>query len=276
MTDITVIKGGLGNQMFDYCFFLSLKRKSRFRLHIIEIEPSVERHYGLELFKIFHTKGAWRVALYNFLYNHHCRWYIHRHQTIVQGNSLEYNPDYLLKRSGLYRYDGYWQSEKYFTDIKDTVRKHFRFRTDLLNERTKECASHLCETASVSIHIRRGDYLNESGWDKSETDFYQQAQSYILKQEEHPVFYVFSDDMEWCRTRFKGENYRLVDWNTGNDSWQDMYLMSQCKHNIIANSSFSWWGAWLNNNPQKIVIAPEQWFCFSPNYDIIPIGWVTI
>ena len=96
----------------------------------------------------------------------------------------------------------------------------------------------------------------------------------------NPQFYFFSDDLQWCIDKFNTQdNYHFVDINTGKDSWQDMYLMSQCKHNIIANSSFSWWGAWLNDNGEKIVIAPNPWFrtwSKESSYDVIPDNWIMI
>ena len=100
--------------------------------------------------------------------------------------------------------------------------------------------------------------------------------SFMSEKLNSPTFIFFSDDMDWVKENILCTQAIYVSCNHGADSWQDMYLMSQCKHNIIANSSFSWWGAWLNENQGKIVITPTRWFNYSPNYDIMPQGWFTL
>ena len=123
----------------------------------------------------------------------------------------------------------------------------------------------------MSLHIRRGDYLNIKGKDISlSLDYHKGAIAYIMEHVQDPIFFIFSDDPLWVRDNLKVENATYVDWNSGKDSWQDMCLMSCCKHNIIANSSFSWWGAWLNANSEKIVISPK-W-----GGNIIPDEWIQI
>ena len=113
-------------------------------------------------------------------------------------------------------------------------------------------------------------------------NYYKIAIQEIQVRVKNPKFFVFTDDADWVKDEFSKilKKYQLVDWNLGSDSWQDMALMSNCKHNIIANSSFSWWGAWLNKNDKKIVIAPEKWFSSADEYyntkDIIPSNWIKI
>ena len=159
------------------------------------------------------------------------------------------------------------------------MRKSFSFKLELISNKNLSLAKTIRETNSVSIHVRRGDYLMEIGWDTCNLEYYNKAIKYIEQILPHCTFYVFSDDILWCMKNLTNKyNFIYVDWNKGNDSWQDMYLMSQCKNNIIANSTFSWWGAWLNNNPQKIVITPSIWFNDrNPNdCDIIPDNWIKI
>ena len=133
---------------------------------------------------------------------------------------------------------------------------------------------------SVSIHVRRGDYLNgyyfETLGKICDIDYYKRAIALINKEVNDPYFYIFSDDPGYVAENLKIENATYVDFNRGRDSWQDMYLMSQCKHNIIANSTFSWWGAWLNTNLNKIVIAPNRWFANMDNDEIVLPEWIRL
>lgn len=276
MLSIVRFKGGLGNQMFQYAFYLSLKKRHPFSLFAFDLEESLYCHSGFQLDKVTHTHTLNAGKRYQRIQKHLPR-IIKYSQKVRQENSLEYAEKYLKENSLLILYDGYWQSEKYFSNISDKVRKAFRFKEELLNQKSQKLVPILKKNESVSIHIRRGDYLNLTDYfGLCSISYYQKAMEYI--GERYPIlsFIIFSDDIQWAKENLPCKDAIYVDWNSGSDSWQDMFLMSQCKHNVVANSSFSWWGAWLNNNPQKIVIAPEQWFSFSPNYDIIPNGWVTI
>ena len=133
---------------------------------------------------------------------------------------------------------------------------------------------------SVSIHVRRGDYLNGYYYETlgkiCDIAYYQRAIGTIKERVDNPHFYIFSDDPDYVTENLTIENATFVNFNRGNDSWQDMYLMSQCKHNIIANSTFSWWGAWLNNNPQKVVVAPSHWFANMDNDEIVLPEWIRL
>ena len=121
------------------------------------------------------------------------------------------------------------------------------------------------------MHIRRGDYLQiNNGTIVLPISYYHMAIKMMLKRVKDPTFLFFSDDMEWVKENIHVPNAIYVDWNTGKESWQDMYLMSMCNHNIIANSSFSWWGAWLNNHKDKIVVSPK-W-----DEEIIPEEWIQV
>ena len=138
----------------------------------------------------------------------------------------------------------------------------------------------ILETNSVSLHIRRGDYVSLDYVNKIHgvcaLDYYKRAIEYITKRVNPPHFFLFSDDIDWVVENLKMEHpFTVVDINKGK-GWLDMNLMKQCKHNIIANSSFSWWGAWLNENPQKIIIAPEKWTARKQKCDIVPLGWVKL
>ena len=130
-----------------------------------------------------------------------------------------------------------------------------------MNEPNTQIFEKIEKTNTVSIHIRRGDYLKDKQRNNiCNVEYYKLAIEKIKTYIEHPSFFVFSDDINWCKENFQNEEFNFIDWNTGNNSFIDMQLMSNCKHNIIANSSFSWWAAWLNINSNKIIIGPMYWF----------------
>jgi hypothetical protein len=173
---------------------------------------------------------------------------------------------------------GYWQSEKYFTDIEKQLRQDFAFPAP--TGRNAELSDEIQSGTSISLHVRRGDYLNFSAHTVCSQEYYQAAVKELLgKVEGDPRIYVFSDDPEWARENLKfSVSTEVVDHNSGAADFEDMRLMSLYKHNIIANSSFSWWGAWLNANKQKHVIAPKDWFGDPKmnNPDIAPQQWLRI
>lgn len=178
-------------------------------------------------------------------------WFIHELQYPL--GPKPYNPKVLKFRHGTL--NGYWQSEKYFLPIADTIRRDFVFPEP--SQRNKELADEMSKCTSVSIHVRRGDY--KGLFPLLADEYYSPAMSHFTDRFDNVHFYVFSNDIPWCREHLAAENITFVDWNTGKDSPYDMWLMTQCKHNIIANSSFSWWGAWLNRNEGKEVVAPWKW-----------------
>ena len=155
---------------------------------------------------------------------------------------------------------GDWISPCYFDDIADKVKEVFTFKN--ISLKNSNLAQEMACLNSVSLHIRRGDYLSLPNYCVCDEKYYTSSINYIKKKVSSPVFFVFSDDPSWCQSFMKQYNipFVIVDWNQGKDSYQDMFLMTQCKHNVIANSTYSWWGAWLNMNEGKIVVAPAKWF----------------
>jgi hypothetical protein len=144
--------------------------------------------------------------------------------------------------------------------------------------------------ASVSLHVRRGDYAGNSIFGSASQEYYKKGVDYIRQHVDNPHFFIFSDEIEWCRKNLSIDKATFIDWNKKDDSYKDLWLMSNCKNHVMANSTFSWWGAWLDNNPVKIVTAPKQWFKRNYNNDrtpmyparyynskdIIPSGWITL
>jgi len=176
---------------------------------------------------------------------------------------------------------GYWQSEKYFHETAPAIRRDFTFKNPLLKENA-ELAAQMRQVNAVSLHVRRGDYVKNPKTAATHglcsLDYYQAAIRYISDRVEQPFFFIFSDDITWVKNHLAIHfPCRYVDHNHGAESYNDMHLMSLCRHYIIANSSFSWWGAWLNSHKEKIVVAPQRWFVNDNNVqDLFPYGWVPL
>lgn len=266
-----IVTGGLGNQMFEYAFLLALRNKGHGVVMDTSYYDFVKMHNGYELERVFGIKEELvnRQGL-------HMLWlrYLNRFRpdSIYLADDLSYRPECLEKpRKYLW---GYWQDERYFNDIADIVREVFQFRN--IDGYNQTVAQEMAKKCSVSLHVRRGDYA-EFGMNLLGDDYYKKAINHIIKNTvEDPFFYIFSDDVDVAKgiAEMMGINYALMSHNRDKDSYKDMYLMSRCKHNVLANSSFSWWGAWLNGNKDKIVVAPKIW---NDKYEIIQPqaeGWV--
>lgn len=285
---LITLSGGIGNQMFQYAFYLKMKSLDKHTyLHLKKIKKAAE-HNGYELEKVFGIHipaGDYRLTrllllpgissvLKHLLFRKKYRervYYSQRDNEKIFG-------DRFPKSCHLV---GYWQSEKYFENMIPQIRKTFRFEESKLNEPTRKLAQDLVRIpVSASVHIRRGDYLAPNYFANygniCTEEYYRRALEYIKKQWADVRFYIFTDDVEWAKECFKTESCVIVDWNTGSESWQDMYLMSLCTHHIIANSSFSWWGAWLDPNPDKIVIAPARWINTQEAPQATPESWLRI
>ena len=202
-------------------------------------------------------------------------------KTFIRWNKSSFNPAILNLPDNIYL-EGYWNSEKYFIDFADIIRREFTLKIPQ-SGKNKELAEMIGSTQSVSIHIRRGDYILDEQANKTHgmcgLDYYHSCVEHLAGAVGEPHFFVFSDDPAWCR-----DNLRLpcsvtfVSHNDMQHSYEDLRLMTLCKHNIIANSTFSWWGAWLNPNKDKIVFAPRKWFNDGKkkkhSSDIIPLRWI--
>lgn len=290
---ISQIIGGLGNQMFQYAMgrALSLENGQPLMLDISDFD-SYHLHQGFELQRIFnasiliaqppdiqHVLG-WQSP-------HFVRWLLMRPAfSGLRGKKFVLEPhfQYWSKVSDIQGdcyVRGYWQSEKYFQQHTAAIRQDFSFKLPLTGKNA-ELVSQMTQVNAISLHVRRGDYVNNSKTNSvhgvCSLDYYQAAVEYISRRVENPCFFVFSDDIPWVKKNLKiGMPCEYVDHNQGPASHLDMQLMSKCRHHIIANSSFSWWGAWLNLDPHKIVIAPRKWFSASKNTaDLLPIAWTAL
>lgn len=292
---ISRLIGGLGNQMFQFAagFALAKKLEVPLRLDIAALKK-YNRHNGYQLHKIF--KGEFFTANFfdvvgvlglreyryrfnsvevdlSYIYKNNSNLFLERsHNFCVQYESIS-RPCYL---------SGYWQSEKYFLDYSKDIREIFKFKEELNIKNSfllKEISSH----NSVGVHVRRGDYLtNHSAalfHGTCPISYYLNAIEIINSKVSNTKFYLFSDDTSFVKDNFGHiNNIVIVDINKGNESYNDMRLLAACKHHIIANSSFSWWGAWLANYQNQIVIAPKVWFAGSKEkiYDIYNQNWLLV
>lgn len=273
------ICGGLGNQMFQYSYCLLLNNLGYNATTFIP-NKNWEHAGSFELERVFGIKHKVRIweRLYNLgfpftrLFTLFNRQYNGRNFKVI-------TEDFYPSDKYGYFY-GTWQSARYLISPKD-IKEKFKFIVDNLSEKTKEIANLLGKgVITVAVHIRRGDYQSatfiEGFGNCCPLEYYKRAFSYMNEHIPNAKYVFFSDDMQWVKDNIKVENAIYVDHNYGVDSWQDMYLMSLCSHNIIANSTFSWWGAWLNNNPQKIVVAPKRWWSTIENDDVVPDSWIRL
>ena len=196
----------------------------------------------------------------------------------VLESSYGYRHDIYKKWSKNCFFAGHWQSEKYFSEIRDDILRQFEFRP-FSEPKNIELAKKMMSENSVAIHVRKGaDY--QFAPRLCDMKYYRAAVEYIRSRVADPQFYVFTDNSLWVQRNFTDIPYTLVDWNdrTGAMSFRDMQLMTCAKHNIIANSSYSWWGAWLNRNADKIVTAPKLFFLQDDGYystaDVVCDDWV--
>lgn len=258
---IVVFKGGIGNQLFQYNMIKYLEQKG----HRVYYKDETNRyfvHYGLEVDKYFdvnlHKLPKMLDIIYDYMQNQHFRKLFHYLST----------EDNVYDESKI-RFDGYWANLKYMI-------AKVKFKELPLNYQNQQVLEDIQKTNSVSIHIRRGDYLtveNQKIFGGICTlDYYQKAIQKIRELVDNPSFFIFSDDIEWCKENFDLPNSTFIDWNTGVNSIYDMYLMSYCKTNIIANSTFSYWGGRIYNG--GIVIYPKKWFNEGSAPNIFPEEWI--
>lgn len=290
---IVRIIGGLGNQMFQYAAgrALSLSRGQTIRVDISDFD-GYALHQGFELQRIFDCQAqiasaadvrgmlGWRAAPMARRLLARPGFAMLRGRNFVVEPHFNYWPGIRDVSEDVYL-QGYWQSEKYFLGAADAIRADFAFRQPM-SEADAAVADRIGRCPAVSLHVRRGDYVSDpktrAVLGPCSLDYYRAASRYIAGRIDAPAFFVFSDDIPWVRDNLDiGFPCHYIDHNRGADSFNDMRLMSLCRHHIVANSSFSWWGAWLNPRLDKIVVAPRKWFARGDRVDsLFPDSWVTL
>lgn len=279
------ILGGLGRQMFQYAFARSyaLKHSKNLYLDISGCSPQGKgkRPYLLEVFNI-HPRFIGSEEARKWKIKRHLPGFLRKLAGIKlydEGMRFPYNAK-LAENPGYAYLCGRFATEKYFMDYENIIREDFQIKCPPSPENAK-IIEKITKENSVGIHVRCKPYAYTKNLYEvrglCSFDYYMSAINYIAKRIEKPVFYIFSDDPEWIRENFKiAYPTNIIDWNDESKGFEDLRLMSLCKHNIMANSFFSWWAAWLNNNKRKIIIAPEKWFYGDELNikDLIPENWI--
>ncbi len=279
---IVKFQGGLGNQMFQYALYRKFQSMGydtyadlyHYRQKKYETRPLQLSVFGIDL------READRADVIQLSGNED-RWFDIvwlKHigkKTYYREKDISYKEEIWKMTNGYFH--GFWQSEKYFYDIEDILRNEFvlsdTVQFDLVNRQMQLKIKE--DQKAVSVHIRRGDYLENPMYGGICTEeYYKKAIDYIKQRVENAKFYLFSNDMPYVQDRFRGEEFVYVETNSEDKGYIDLYLMSLCKHHIIANSSFSWWGAWLNAAKSKIVVAPSIWLTNAPARDVVPDTWI--
>ncbi len=266
MIDIK-FSGGLGNQMFQYAFYLRMKKQyPDEKIHLDFDSYKYERfHNGFRLEQVFElpissglkkSYTSLEKIIYKIKVNIKRYWYLFIDKKhLITDNEFLFEIN--LKRNETFFLIGCWGAEMYFSMAKDEVLKSFIFPMNKLSIRVQVLASKMSLENSISIHVRRGDYLNSNFISLASTNYYMNALSFIEGMESAISFklYIISDDIEWCKKNLKYLSEYNHEYITGNQDYEDMYLMTKCKYVIIANSTFSWWGGYLSS--AKRVIAPK-------------------
>lgn len=277
---ITRLHGRLGNQMFQYAAARALAVRLDTQV-ALDARGARRRGEGV-LTRVFDLPLADPDILPPDRHEAPLRYGVWRltgkDPTFRREQGLGYNRQ--IKQWADHSYlHGYWQSERYFHHIGRTIRQDFAFPA-FSNSQNAEMADRIARGASVSLHVRRGDYLTLGAHVLCDQTYYEAALARILDGAQGaPTVYVFSDDPGWAKDNLPLPcNKVVVDFNGPDSDFEDMRLMSLCQHNIIGNSSFSWWAAWLNGNADKRVTGPARWFGDPKlsNPDILPPEWLSI
>lgn len=289
------IIGGLGNQIFQWAAGQAFELENGIAVkYDLGGFDHYQLHHGFELEKVFNITLDKAVQLdIRRIFPANKNRYIRKicavpalqghffNPLIVENNSGNPLDNPIFQRIERKYISGYWQSEQYFNQHQNAIKSMLNFRHPL-SGKNQVMAELITGSESVSVHVRRGDYIcnleNLKKHGICSIDFYRKAIARIAEDIKNPKFFFFSDDMQWVKNNLAGDyDAVFVDHNKGQYSFFDMQLMSLCQHNIIANSSFSWWAAWLNKNANKIVIAPKHWYANGKSSaQLIPAEWISL
>jgi hypothetical protein len=291
---IVKLKGRLGNQMFQYAVGRSLSARLGTQLTLDSSwldemrAKGLSIAYELDVFRIdVPVRPVWGAArLANPSRLVHALQLLRPSRrrfvsTIAEGASYAFEPEVLTTPDDVYL-DGYWQSERYFAEHEELIRSDFAFPA--LSAESERVAEEIRRGRTVSVHVRRGDYAVSARLRTTHgllgSSYYERAVEKIAATAENVRLFVFSDDPSWCRTNlaFRQPTTIVERPLPGDRAWEDMRLLSLCEHHVVGNSSFSWWGAWLDPSPAKVVVAPVPWLLAGDDGDEarVPSTWIRI
>lgn len=280
------VYGGLGNQLFQYAVGRALaeRNSSKLQLDLRHFESKRAFSYGLDNFNIDAVVGndrslppskqdrlrylAWR--------------YLSKNPQMVREKNLSFDPTILEAKGSLYL-QGYWQSYRYFAEISEQIGRELTW-VNPPSDLNESMLNRIRSGPSIALHVRRGDYVTNPQANQFHgtcpPHYYRIGVQQIIEQIQcKPTVFVFSDDLQWAVENIHTDCESVfVSHNDSRAAHEDLRLMSACQHQVISNSTFSWWAAWLNRNPQKLVVAPARWFAASKarNEDLIPENWIRI
>jgi hypothetical protein len=286
---IVNLSGGLGNQLFQYAFgrFLSEKNNCKLKIDISSYDNYEWHKYSLKPFYINESFADKNDCDFlkgnNISFSDKIKRKLSNHNYLCKELNLSFNTNYKHIKSPVYL-EGYWQSDKYFNEIETIIRNEYKIKL-LPSEVNQQILNKIVNENSISLHVRRGNFINIDYVNKihgtCSSVYYKEAIQLLTSKVINPIFYIFSDDIEWARNNIIINHETIfVDINDSDNDYEDLRLMYSCKHHIIANSTFSWWGAWLNQSKDKIVIAPKNWFSDTnmnnQTKELIPKEWIRL
>ncbi|MBN8183049.1 alpha-1,2-fucosyltransferase [Roseibium aggregatum] len=283
---IVRITGGLGNQMFQYALGRSLSEISgknlkldisayqTYNTHNFLLDKLNTRYEIVAQKEVEQIFGAKKRISIPFISSNKVK--------IVKEKALSFNPNIMNVKKDAY-FIGYWQSEKYFKNVRSKILEEFQ-PNEKISKKRKEILNEIKSARSpISVHIRRGDYVSNIKANNihgtCEPEWYKTAANSIKNYFEDVTYFVFSDDPDWVKRNIRFDQKTiLVEPDVDGKDYEDLYMMAACDGHIIANSTFSWWGAWLNSKSNKRVIAPSRWFKSQTikNVDLIPADWICL
>lgn len=292
---ITRLIGGLGNQMFQYAMARRIAKINNTKLKLdisgfktiknitlrdyslrpFKIQESFANQKEVDYFKKFARRegGGFKKFFYNLL--------IAKSSKYVKENKFTFDEKFLNIGAGAYL-DGRWASEKYFMDIRSIILKEFALKKAFSKKINQSILKKIRSTSSVSLHIRRGDFAYDKRTNKwhglCPLNYYYSSSEQIKKRVKNPYFFIFSDDIDWVKKNLKLKFPAIfASGKYSKRDYEDLTLMKNCQHHITANSTFSWWAAWLSKNGSKIVYTPKRWFNIKRDLnDFIPRSWIKI
>jgi len=268
---ITKLIGGLGNQLFQYAVArrLAYVNHDRLKLDLTGFRDYPLRDYSLNSLRII-AEIAGDEEILNFKNNNR----------VVKEKYFQFDPDILSLETDVYL-EGYWQSPKYFVEIEGIIRREFQPKR-APEGKNAVLSRKISDRNAVAVHIRRGDYAQNPVTNQyhgvCSLDYYYRAAALVAGRVADPHFFIFSDDGEWPLRNLKLNYPTTFIIDNFDNPGEDLRLISLCRHHIIANSSFSWWGAWLGASPGQIVVAPRRWFNRPEinTKDLIPDNWIVL